>query len=80
MEKTTYNPALDKTLSSKEKMFGDKIKLTVATKQYDGGQVKFDIARSVKTYKGDFKPINLGRITGEEALFVNEFMSAVFGK
>lgn len=67
-----YESSKDATLASKTMVDTDATRITVAVKQYDGGEVKVSIDRSVKTKKGAWKFAKLRRLTADEVQPVAE--------
>lgn len=69
-----FNPELDKTLWSEEKIF-DTSKITVSVKQYNEGVKKLQISRENPTKEGEFRFAKLGRMTKEETEAVLPLMT-----
>jgi len=61
-----FDPELDKTLWSEEKVF-ESTKVSVLVKQYNDGVKKIQISRENPTKEGEFRFAKLGRMTKEES-------------
>jgi len=68
----SYEVSKDAVLASKTVVDTGATKIIVAVKQYNGGEVKVSIDRSVKTKKGEWKFARLRRLAADEVLPVCE--------
>ncbi len=68
----TWEASKDVTLASKTVVDTESNRITVAVKQYDGGEVKVSIDRAVKTKKGEWKFAKLRRLKADEVKPVAE--------
>jgi len=61
-----YDKSKDATLAEKTVIDTDNNRVTVSVKQYNGGEIKVSIDRSVKTKAGEWKFAKLRRLTVDE--------------
>lgn len=67
-----FDATKDKTLAEKTVLDTGDTRLTVAVKQYNGGQIKVSIDRTIKTKGGAWKFAKLRRLAADEVLPVCE--------
>ncbi len=70
--KMSYEVSKDATLASKTVVDTDSTRIDVAVKQYNGGEIKVSIDRTIKTKKGEWKFAKLRRLAADEVLPVCE--------
>ena len=67
-----FDASLDVTLAEKTVMDTGQARLTVCVKQYNKGEIKVSIDRTIKTKKGEWKFTKLRRLAADEVLPVCE--------
>lgn len=67
-----FDASKDVTLAEKTVMDTGTTRLVVAVKQYNGGEIKVSLDRSVKTKAGEWKFAKLRRLAADEVLPICE--------